>query len=218
VYKKIVTWPNRSLFKECAPIKFTDSYFAKLDDLVDTFRVIQGYGLAAPQIGYHLRAFVINPQMLGIEGFDGEYMEIINPTIECSGEEFVANEACFSVPEVGARVKRYENCEVKFSDRNGSQHTLRTVGFPSACLQHEYDHLEGILFLGRVSSLKRSMLTRKISKIRKRKAQAAKLAREQFQEDSMLYQDESPSRKKAPSTKKRKKRVKRKKQQKRKRK
>ena len=212
MYKKIVTWPSKSLFKKCLPVKLTKSDFTKLDDLLDTFRVVQGYGLAAPQIGYHLRAFIINPHMLGIEGFDGEYMEIINPTIECSGEEFIANEACFSIPDVTARIKRYENCEVKFSDRNGSQHTLRTVGFPSACLQHEYDHLDGVLFLGRVSNLKRSMLTRKINKIRKRKVQAIKLAREQFKEDSLLYQDEATTKKKITSTKKRKKRVKRKKQ------
>ena len=118
MYKKIVTWPTRSLFNECRPVKLYDSDLSKLDDLVDTFRVVQGYGLAAPQIGYSLRAFVINPQLLGIEGFDGEYMEIINPTMECSGEEFISSEGCFSIPEVSVRVKRYENCELKFLDRS----------------------------------------------------------------------------------------------------
>ena len=209
MYKKIVTWPSKSLFNECRPVRLYDSDFSKLDDLVDTFKVVQGYGLAAPQIGHQLRAFVINPAALGIEGFDGEYMEIINPTIECSGEEFISNEACFSIPEVSARIKRYENCELKFNDRNGSNHTLLVVGTAAACIQHEYDHLDGLLFLNRVSQLKRSMLTRKINKIRKRRASAAALAKKQFEEDSRLYESELISEKKTSPSRKRKKRIKR---------
>ena len=209
MHKKIVTWPDRSLYKECSPVQFKDSHFKKLDDLIDTFRVVQGYGLAAPQIGYSLRAFVINPQALGIEGFDGEYMEIINPQLECSGDEFLSEEACFSVPEVRARVKRYENCELRFNDRNGSDHKILAVGTAAACIQHEYDHLDGKLYLNRLSSVKRSMLTRKINKIRKKRAQAIALARLQFEEDSRLYSDDPQPAKKSSPTRKRKKRVKR---------
>ena len=212
MYKKIVRWPSSSLFKECRPVKFNDSYFAKLDDLIDTFRVVQGYGLAAPQIGCSLRAFVINPHAIGIDGYDEEYMEIINPVLECSGDMFISNEACFSIPEVSAGVSRYENCELKFSDRNGSQHTILAVGLASACIQHEYDHLDGLLFLNRVSNLKRSILKRKINKIRRRKAQARELAKKQFDEDSRLYEDDSSSLEKPATSRKRKKRVKRKKQ------
>ena len=209
MYKKIVTWPNRSLFKPSLPVNLTAKHLEKLDDLIDTFRVVQGYGLAAPQIGYPLRAFVINPQALGIEGYDQDYMEILNPVLECSGEEFISNEACFSVPEVSLHVKRYENCELRFSDRKGSDHKILAVGLAAACIQHEYDHLDGKLFLNRVSSLKRSMVTRKINKIRKKKARAAALARQQFEDDSRLYVDEPISTKKVSPSRKRKKRVKR---------
>ena len=208
MYKKIITWPNRSLFKDCRAINFNSSHFNKLDDLIDTFRVVQGYGLAAPQIGHHVRAFVINHQALGIEGYDGECIEVINPTIECSGKEFISDESCFSVPEVSVRIKRYENCKLNFFDREGKNHTIMAVGLAAACIQHEYDHLNGKLLLNRVSSLKRSMITRKISKIRKRKAQAAELARKQFEEDSRLYSDSPEPQKKKTATKKRKKRIK----------
>ena len=209
MYKKIVTWPSQSLFKDCRDIKFNDSYFSKLDDLIDTFRVVQGYGLAAPQIGHHLRAFVINHHALGIDGYDGEHIEVINPSIECSGGEFISDESCFSVPEVSVRIKRYENCKLSFFDRSGKNHTIMAVGLASACIQHEYDHLDGKLLLNRVSNLKRSMITRKINKIRKRRVQAAELARKQFEEDSRLYSDSPEPPKKKAAPKKRKKRAKR---------
>lgn len=182
-----------------------------LDNLLDTFRVIQGYGLAAPQVGHSIRAFVINPIALGIEGSSEEVIEVINPRIECSGQEFDSMESCFSIPEVHIRVKRYENCMLTFYDRAGEQHKIAAVGLPAACIQHEFDHLNGKLFLNRVSSLKRSILVRKISKIRKKKQKALELARKQFEDDSRLYDDsETVVRKSA--TKKRKKRIKRKKQ------
>lgn len=215
MHKKIISYPNPSLNKESRPVVLqSESDLKKLDDLVDTFRVIQGYGLAAPQIGHHLRAFVINPIALGIEGCDDEYIEVINPEIECSGEDYISEEACFSVPEVSSRVKRSENCQLKFFDRTGKHHTIAAVGHPAACIQHEYDHLDGKLFLYRISSLKRSILTRKISKIRKKREYAAKLARMQFDEDSMLYMDAPPVEKKKPVLRKKKKRIKRQKRKK----
>jgi len=209
MYRKIVAWPSRSLYKESQPVKFKSAYFDKLDDLIDTFRVVQGYGLAAPQIGHHLRAFVLNHHALNIDGYDGEYIEVINPSIQCSGDEFISDESCFSVPEVSVRIKRYENCELTFFDRAGKSHTIFAVGQAAACIQHEYDHLDGKLLLNRVSSLKRSMLTRKINKIRKKKAQAIALAKKQFEEDSLLYSSEPTREKRSAPPRKRKKRVKR---------
>ena len=212
MYKKVITYPSRSLYRKCKNVDInSDSAIQMLDNLLDTFRVIQGYGLAAPQIGHSIRAFVINPIALGIEGSSEEVIEVINPRIECSGQEFDSIESCFSIPEVSSRVKRYENCMLTFYDRDGEQHKIAAVGLPAACIQHEFDHLDGKLFLNRVSSLKRSMLTRKISKIRKKKQKALELARKQFKEDSRLY-DENETITRKPTPKKRKKRVKRKKQ------
>lgn len=212
MYKKVITYPSRSLYKKCKNVDVnSDTAVRMLDDLLDTFRVIQGYGLAAPQIGHSIRAFVINPIALEIEGSSEEVIEVINPRIECSGQEFDSMESCFSIPEVSCRVKRYENCLLTFDDRSGEKHTIAAVGLPAACIQHEFDHLDGKLFLNRVSSLKRSMLTRKISKIRKKRQRALDSARQQFEEDSRLY-DESETVIQKPPPKKRKKRVKRKKQ------
>ena len=209
MYRKVIVWPQRALYKESRSVELKEPDFTKLDDLVDTFRVIQGYGLAAPQIGHQIRAFVINHHALNIDGYDGEYIEIINPSIKCSGNEFISTESCFSVPEVSVRIKRYENCELTFFDRTGKSHTIFAVGQAAACIQHEYDHLDGKLLLNRVSSLKRSMLTRKINKIRKKKAQAIALAKKQFEEDSLLYSSEPTREKRSAPSRKRKKRVKR---------
>ena len=170
MHKKVVTYPSRSLYKKCKNVDINNgSAIQALDNLLDTFRVIQGYGLAAPQIGHSIRAFVINPIALGIEGSSEEVIEVINPRIECSGQEFDSMESCFSIPEVSSRVRRYENCMLTFIDRSGGEHKIAAVGLPAACIQHEFDHLDGKLFLNRISSLKRSILTRKISKIRKKK-------------------------------------------------
>tara|TARA_Y100000310_G_scaffold90889_1_gene88190 strand:- start:749 stop:1399 length:651 start_codon:yes stop_codon:yes gene_type:complete len=192
MYKKIVTWPNKALSKTCVPIvlELEDSH-QLLDDLKDTFRVLQGYGLAAPQIGHSVNAFVVNPQLLEIDGYEEEVLEVLNPSISCSGELVQVKEACFSIPEISAYVPRYEKCVLTFCDREGNLEKLNLSGYPAACVQHEFDHLMGHVFLSRLSRLKRSMLIKKVKKTRKRDREIAALVKEQFEKDSALYGDKS---------------------------
>ena len=82
MYRKVIVWPQRALYKESRSVELKEPDFTKLDDLVDTFRVIQGYGLAAPQIGHQIRAFVINHHALNIDGYDGEYIEYEEKTMD----------------------------------------------------------------------------------------------------------------------------------------
>jgi len=191
MYKSIVTWPNKTLSKVCSPITTGEDSYQFLDDLKDTFRVLQGYGLAAPQIGYSVSAFVINPQLLEIEDHEEEVLEVINPSISCSGEIVRVEESCFSIPEISAYVPRYEKCVLTFCDREGNPRELNLFGFPAACVQHEFDHLTGQVFLNRLSRLKRSMLIKKVKKTRKRDRELAALVKAQFEQDSELYNGKS---------------------------
>lgn len=192
MYKKVVTWPNKALLQTCSPVVFGPEYsYQFLNDLKDTFRVLQGYGLAAPQIGYSLNAFVVNPQLLEIDGYEEEVLEVLNPSISCSGEIVQVKESCFSIPEIFAYVPRYEKCVLTFYDREGNSKELSLSGFASACVQHEFDHLMGQVFLSRLSRLKRSMLIKKVKKTRKRDREVAALVKAQFEQDSELYSDKS---------------------------
>ena len=117
---------------------------ALLDDMIDTLRDAEGVGLAAPQVGILRRIFVIN---VGIEEEREEYVEFIDPVIlETSGEQDGA-EGCLSVPGRQGNVKRPDKVTVEATDRNGNRFTYTGTGLMARCLCHEYDHLDGILYV-----------------------------------------------------------------------
>ena len=180
----------------------TDEDLGDIKDLTDTFNILQGYGLALPQIGVHKRAVVVNLKALGVE--NGAALEVmINPEIEAWGDEQRNEEACFSVPHISARVRRPNNCRVKYTDTEGTSKSIELEGFPAACLQHEIDHLDGVLYIDKVGSAFRSMLMKKVMKIEKSIRKKKEEARLEFEREHREIHGISPP--KTTSTKKRKK-------------
>lgn len=140
-----------------------ETVVALVDDLVDTM-VDAGHsvGVAAPQIGVLRRVVVVDvsKSKLGKENNHG-LLEMINPEIiEKSGSKTM-REGCMSVPDYTGNVTRAEHVVVEFTDRNGKLHVIEASGFEAVAIQHELDHLDGLLFLDRVSSLKTDLYRRK---------------------------------------------------------
>ncbi|WP_432822596.1 peptide deformylase [Trichloromonas sp.] len=162
--KEILLYPDPLLKTVCAPIATLDAEVdALLQDLIDTM-VDSGHsvGVAAPQIGAPRRAVVVDvsKSKLGRDNNHG-LLVMVNPEIlEKDGEETM-REGCMSVPDYTGNVTRAENILVQFLDRDGSDRVIRASGFEAVAIQHELDHLDGQLFLDRVSNLKTDVFRRK---------------------------------------------------------
>lgn len=143
--RKIVTDEDPLLRKKSREVGTpNDRTKALLDDMTDTLRDAEGVGLAAPQVGILRRIFIIN---IGIEEGREEYIEFIDPVIiETSGEQDGA-EGCLSVPGRQGNVKRPNKVTVEATDRNGNRFRYTGEELMARCLCHEYDHLDGILYV-----------------------------------------------------------------------
>ena len=130
--------------------------------LVEVLGSARGAGLAAPQIGVPLRAFAVAGDVLG-EGWRTSVF--VDPVIVASsGAEVPGTEGCLSIPGQYAEIERPEKLRVKYLDENGQPQEIEADGLLATCLQHEIDHLDGILFTDHLSSLKRDMVLRKLKK------------------------------------------------------
>ncbi|QHI95353.1 peptide deformylase [Aristophania vespae] len=126
-----------------------------------------GIGLAAPQVGISQRFFIMD---ISEKDAPPEPMVLINPEIVKESEEFsVHEEGCLSLPNQFAEVERPESIVVNYIDQDGKPVNLKASGLLATCIQHELDHLDGILFVDHLSSLKRNMVLRKLAKEQKRK-------------------------------------------------
>ncbi len=128
-----------------------------IDDMIETMREYHGVGLAAPQVHEGLRLFVaaISPDEEGPLPADAEPMVFINPVVTPLGPDPVEDwEGCLSVPDMRGRVLRAAEIDVTFRDRYGGRLTVRTHGHPARVIQHETDHLDGFLFVDRMTGLK----------------------------------------------------------------
>lgn len=136
---------------------------ALIDDLVDTMAAGPGsVGVAAPQIGVTLRVCVVDvsASRLGKENNHG-LLTLINPEIVRREGEAVMREGCMSVPDYTGDVERATTVSVVFLDRNGKRREIEASGFEAVAIQHEMDHLDGLLFLDRIASLKTGLFRRK---------------------------------------------------------
>jgi peptide deformylase len=125
-----------------------------IDDMIDTMVEYHGVGLAAPQVHEGLRIFVAALDAGEGEGGDAEPIAIINPEITVVGTENVEDwEGCLSIPDIRGRVPRAREIRVRAYDRRGDRIELRAHDFPARVIQHETDHLDGILFVDRMTSL-----------------------------------------------------------------
>lgn len=163
--KEILLYPDPRLKEVCALIDdFDDSVRQLLQDLVDTM-VDAGHsvGVAAPQLGDVRRAVVVDvsKSKLGKKQKNHGMLQMVNPKIiEKEGQQIV-REGCMSVPDYTGNVNRAERIVVQFLNQNGELQVVPAEGFEAIAIQHEMDHLDGYLFLDRVSSLKTDLFRRK---------------------------------------------------------
>lgn len=164
--RKIITYPNPNLFKESLPVENFDSELhTLLDDMYDTMIASNGIGISAVQIDVLKRVFlVLIPRELDELDEDGEpktvqvkedLIEIINPRFLSKSGEQTCKEGCLSVPGFYEEVKRAEVIEIEYFDRYGKKQTLKADGLKAVCIQHEYDHLDGHLFIEKIGYTKR---------------------------------------------------------------
>lgn len=146
-----------------------------IENMWETMYHASGVGLAAPQIGKSIRVFVVDTKQLKEEGKEEEGIKkvFINPEkIEEKGEEFAYEEGCLSIPEIRADVQRRETLKLIYLNENFEEVTEEFEGMEARVIQHEYDHLEGVLFVEKINPLKRNIIRRKLDKIRKGKVKA----------------------------------------------
>ncbi len=167
----ILESPDARLREISAPVATVDDALRVLvDDMLETMYDAPGIGLAAIQVGVAKRVLVIDLQ----EEEDEEGKPIrkplvfINPEFSEESEELsVYHEGCLSVPDVYAEVRRASSIRARWLDRDGVAHDERIEGLLATCLQHEMDHLNGVLFIDHLSKLKRDMVMKKAAKLRK---------------------------------------------------
>jgi peptide deformylase len=168
----ILTAPDPALKKISQPVKQVDASVRKLmDEMLETMYHAPGIGLAAPQVGVLKRVIVLD---LAREGEAPQPLRIANPEVVwVSDNDATYNEGCLSVPEHYADVVRPAACRVKYLDQDNKQREIAAEGLLATCLQHEIDHLDGVLFIDHLTSLKRNMILRKLLKAKKAAADAA---------------------------------------------
>ena len=168
----ILTAPDPALKKISQPVKQVDASVRKLmDDMLETMYHAPGIGLAAPQVGVLKRVIVLD---LAREGEEPQPLRIANPEVVwVSDDDATYNEGCLSVPEHYADVVRPGACRVKYLDQDNKQQEIAAEGLLATCLQHEIDHLDGVLFIDHLTALKRNMILRKLLKAKKAAADAA---------------------------------------------
>ncbi|MDI7862181.1 peptide deformylase [Rhizobiaceae bacterium n13] len=166
--KPLIILPDPLLRQVSQPFERVDSDVTRLaDDMLETMYDAPGIGLAAVQIGVPRRLLVID---VSKEGEDKKPLVVINPEIVASSDQrSVYEEGCLSIPDYYAEVERPAAITLNFLDREGKQQTIEADGLLATCLQHEIDHLNGVLFIDHISRLKRDMVIRKFTKAAKGK-------------------------------------------------
>ena len=170
--KPLIILPDPILREVSKPIETMDSEVRKLaDDMLETMYDAPGIGLAAIQIGVARRMLVLD---VSKEGEDKKPLVFINPEIVASSDaRSVYEEGCLSIPDYYAEVERPATITVRHLDRDGKEQMTEADGLLATCLQHEIDHLNGVLFIDHISKLKREMVIRKFTKAAKMRGSKA---------------------------------------------
>jgi len=165
--RHIITLPDPKLRLVSAPLPRVDDGLRKLmDDMVETMHEAPGIGLAAIQVAEALRLVVVD---LAKKDEPPQPLQFINPEILWSADDrSVYEEGCLSIPEYYEEVERPASVRARFVDRDGKQQEILAEGLLATVLQHEIDHLDGVLFIDHISKLKRDRVTKKFTKMAKR--------------------------------------------------
>ena len=166
--RKILTEPNKILREKSLRVENVDKDIQRLmNDMLETLYAAPGIGLAAIQVGVAKRVIVMDISRDRNKDKEPKKnpMYFVNPEIVWKSEDkFTYEEGCLSVPNQFAEIDRPKQCHVKHLDYNGQPQELKADGLLSTCIQHEIDHLEGILFIDYLSKLKKEMIIKKLSK------------------------------------------------------
>ena len=163
--KTILTEPNKLLRQISKPVENVGKDEQRLmDDMLETMYAAKGIGLAAIQIGIPKRIIVMD---ISKDENKKEPRYFVNPVIKNKDKlKSTYEEGCLSVPNQFAEIDRPKNCDVEYLDYNGEKKLLKAEGLLATCIQHEMDHLEGILFIDYLSKLKKSMIIKRLSKMK----------------------------------------------------
>ena len=169
---KIIEYGNPILRQESKEvIKISKKIKTLINDMLETMYLDKGCGLAAPQVGISKRIVVIDPNPSDEDLSARQPMYLVNPEIIWRSDEMISfNEGCLSLPDQRADVERHERIRVRYLDYNGKEQELLADDILSIILQHEIDHLDGILYIDRISRLKRSRLLKKLEKFQEDRA------------------------------------------------
>ena len=161
--RPILTEPNKILRQVSKPVDKVGREEQKLmDDMLETMYAANGIGLAAIQIGIPKRIIVMD---ISKDDNKNQPLYFVNPVIRNKDTlKSTYEEGCLSVPNQFAEIERPKNCDIEYLDYNGEKKILKAEGLLATCIQHEMDHLEGILFIDYLSKLKKSMIIKKLSK------------------------------------------------------
>ena len=162
----IITAPDPRLKIKARPVRVVDDKIRRLmDDMLDTMYGAIGIGLAAPQVGESSRVIVLD---VAREGEKPQPLQLANPEILWRSPELTTgNEGCLSLPEHYAEVTRPAKIRLRYLDYQNEIREIEASGLLAMCLQHEIDHLDGVLFVDHISSLKRGMILRKLAKAKR---------------------------------------------------
>ena len=167
--RTILTAPDPRLKKKCKPVDSVDAEVRQLmDDMLETMYDAPGIGLAAPQIGISRRLIVMDPAK---DDAPKTPVFMVNPEILHRSDELrVHEEGCLSIPDFTAEIERPAKTRVTYIDREGGKQEIELQGIWSTLVQHEIDHLNGVLFIDYLSRLKRDMVVRKYTKQKRTEA------------------------------------------------
>jgi len=173
---KLYEYPDEVLRQKCEKVSKVDDDLRRfLDDMLETMYVDKGCGLAAPQVGVTKRIIVVDDNPSDDDKSARNPMYLVNPEIIWRSEEKVLfNEGCLSLPQQRAEVERHERVRVHYIDYNGDEREILADDLLAIILQHEIDHLDGILYIDHLSRLKRTRLLNKLSKFREEESRDKK--------------------------------------------
>jgi len=164
----IITYPHPLLKKRSEPVTLFDEELRQFrDEMYITMLAKNGVGLAAVQVGNPIRALIVNiPDEEGNQEREN-LLEIINPEFLSKEGEIQFNEGCLSVPEFYEDVTRFDRVRLTYQDRYGERHEIEAEGYLAVALQHEIDHLNGILFIDKLSLIKRKKFEKELKKLQR---------------------------------------------------
>ena len=155
---EVLRFPHPVLRKKCEKVETVDDEIKKIArDMAETMYAENGIGLAAPQVGITKRIFVVD--------VDEELITVINPEISVSGEKEIMEEGCLCLPKVSVEIERLSNAQVKGLDIVGKEILIEAGDLLARALQHETDHLNGMLIIDHLSKVKRDMVVKKFRKL-----------------------------------------------------